>query len=197
MFFSSGKKASIDKVKSSKVVKASLGRSAVLLCYYGGEPAPKVSWSKNGKLINDKCVKCAVKVNQNTPGVSKLQVIPFQEKDFGNYMCKVRNAIGFQQIKITLQTNDEESKLNGLFLCVCVCCVVVDIDVLTLTSCCYRIVLHLLALVTDVVCCSFFSFVLFLFNFLYFMFFVLLMFVLISRFVLFCSVLLYRCTRYN
>ena len=113
---SSDEKPSINKAKSPEVVEASLGRSAVLLCFYGGKPAPKISWSKDGKAVPEKCEHCTTHVSHSTPGVSRLRVTPFREEDFGSYTCKARNSVGFDQIKIKLHQEDKGSEHGGFCL---------------------------------------------------------------------------------
>lgn len=101
------KAARIDKGRSDKIKAIQLGQEATLKCFYDGHPPPKVIWTKGKKKLGDKCAFCVQKV-ENSPRLSTLRVTPFRDSDFGEYRCKARNKLGFQQIKIKLR--EDKSK---------------------------------------------------------------------------------------
>lgn len=101
------KAARIDKVKSDNIKAIQLGKETTLKCVYDGHPPPVVIWTKGKKKLKDKCAFCVQKV-ENSPRLSTLRVTPFRDSDFGEYNCKARNKLGFQQIKIKLR--EDKSK---------------------------------------------------------------------------------------
>lgn len=104
--------ARIVKAKSDGTKMAQLGKETSLTCVYTGNPAPLVIWTKNGKKLDEKCAYCVHEV-KHSYRKSTLRVTPYRDTDFGEYMCKARNHLGFGDITIKL----EEDKSQNITQC--------------------------------------------------------------------------------
>lgn len=79
-----------------------LGKEISLICVYIGNLVFLVIWIKNGKKLDEKCVYCVYEVKYFYRK-SMLCVIFYCDIDFGEYMCKVRNYLGFGDIIIKFE----------------------------------------------------------------------------------------------
>lgn len=96
-----GSPARINTSKTSSKIHTTVGSQATLLCYYNGQPTPNAIWMRDGNALKD-CKRCVTKIDNTIPGIAKLHVTPYRSKDFGKYVCKVRNENGFAEAVIEL-----------------------------------------------------------------------------------------------
>ncbi|KAL4707547.1 hypothetical protein ACJJTC_000299 [Scirpophaga incertulas] len=81
------------------VINSDVKVEAVIQCYAHGEPAPTITWFKDGIIVDT----FSGKYNVNTQGGhSNLTVVPQSDEDFGTFTCEASNGHGSHRASASL-----------------------------------------------------------------------------------------------
>jgi len=92
------------------IFKSLIGEEIHITCVVEGFPKPKVIWTRNGVLIDDKSVKAVIN-NVN----DRHNIILIDEKDEGLYKCKASNYVGESSKSLRVSGSKCDPKLKSIF----------------------------------------------------------------------------------
>lgn len=107
------------RVKTSKsILNTNASDNAELHCEYDSSTESRVTWWKDGKVLDTKKDPAAKYFNKNSEAkgsksTSILMVRNVRKADLGDYTCKVSNAVGSQDVNITLTFKPEPPVLQA------------------------------------------------------------------------------------
>ena len=95
---------------SPPTVVVERGKPTRLKCMYNAEPEPKVHWLKVGKEIRHDCSTCISSIKNDWSSKSSfLDITPYEDNDFGEYECRIRNKYGSAKLKILLKKSGKKT----------------------------------------------------------------------------------------
>lgn len=81
---------------------ASIGSTAVLHCEANGVPEPNILWFRDDQMIDTDDEHDII----GDAGSSTLKIKVMDKSEFGEYMCRVRNELGVQELVILLKEGE-------------------------------------------------------------------------------------------
>ena len=71
------------------------GDDTAAVCEWTGSPTPGVTWFKNGEPLDEETLPSRIRITLTNNSRSELHIREVELGDTGDYVCNVRNPVGF------------------------------------------------------------------------------------------------------